>query len=67
MIEITEMDYSLFRTGDGEPFEVLEAHVLARAYGAAWRALYQCEPVGRHVIESLGLTIDFGPCGSRRN
>ena len=67
MIEIANMDYSLFRLGNGEPFETLEAHVLARAYGVAWRALYQCEPVGRHVIEGLGLAIDFGPCGSRRN
>jgi hypothetical protein len=61
------MDYSLFRLCDSGPIDALEAHVLARAYHAAWRALYLCEPVGHHVIESLGLAIDFGPCGSRRN
>ena len=43
------------------PIDTLEAHVLARAYDAAWRALYLCEPVGQHAIESLGLAIDFGP------
>jgi len=61
------MDYRLFRLSDSEPIETLEGHVLARAYDAAWRALYLCEPVGEHVIEGLGLTIDFGPCGIRRN
>ena len=61
------MDYRLFRLSDSEPIETLEGHVLARAYDAAWRALYLCEPVGQHVIAGLGLTIDFGPCGNRRN
>jgi len=54
------LDYRLFSLSDREPIEALEAHVLARAYGAAWRALYLCEPVGEHVIEPLGLAIDFG-------
>ena len=53
------MDYSLSRLCDSEPVNALEAHVLARAYREAWRALYVCEPVGRHTIESLGLAIDF--------
>jgi hypothetical protein len=61
------MDYSLFRLRDREPIDTLEAHVLVRAYVAAWRALYLCEPFGQHAIKSLGLAIDFGPCGSRRN
>ena len=61
------MNYSLFRLRNSEPIETLETLVLARAYDAAWRALYRCEPVGQHVIEGLGLAIDFGPCGSRRN
>ena len=61
------MTYSLFRLCDRGPVDALEAHVLARAYDAAWRALYQCEPVGQHTIENLGLAIDFGPVGSRRN
>jgi hypothetical protein len=54
------MDYKLLSLSDSEPIEALPAHVLARAYEDAWRALYQCEPVGRHVIEMLGLAIDFG-------
>ena len=61
------MDCRLFRLSDHAPIETLEGYVLARAYGAAWYALYQCEPVGKHTIEGLGLAIDFGPCGSRRN
>ena len=61
------MDYRLFRLCDGGPIDALEAYVLARAYDATWRSLYQCEPVGLHAIEGLGLAIDFGPCGSRRN
>ena len=55
------MDYSLFRLRNSEPVDALEAHVLARAYHEAWRALYLCEPVGQHTLESLGLAIDFGP------
>jgi hypothetical protein len=55
------MEYGLFRLSDNEPIDALEAHVLAHAYDAAWRALYLCEPVGQHVIEDLGLAIDFGP------
>jgi hypothetical protein len=54
------MNYSLFRLCDREPIETLEAHVFVRAYVAAWRALYLCEPFGRHAIDSLGLAIDFG-------
>jgi len=58
------MDYTVFRLFDREPIndaEVpLDVHVFARAYGAAWRALHLCEPVGPHFIECLGLTIDFG-------
>jgi hypothetical protein len=66
-MDYREMDYSLFRLCDREPVDALEAHVLARAYGEAWYALYLCEPVGQHVIKGLDLAIDFGPYGSRRN
>ena len=55
------MEYRLSRLCDNESLDALEAHVLARAYQAAWRALYLCEPFGQHTIESLGLAIDFGP------
>jgi hypothetical protein len=55
------MEYRLSNLRDSEPIDVMEAHVLALAYDAAWRALHLCEPVGQHVIENLGLAIDFGP------
>ncbi len=54
------MDYTLFRIHDRNRVDTLEAHVLARAYVDAWRALYLCEPIGEHTLESLGLGIDFG-------
>jgi len=57
---LQKMDYRVFRLRDGDPIEALEAHVLARAYVDAWRALYLCEPIGEHAIDSLGLAIDFG-------
>jgi hypothetical protein len=60
-------DYSVFRLSNRQPLDIIEAHVLARAYLAAWRVLYQCEPVGHHPIDRLGLAIDFGPTGNRRN
>jgi len=60
------MEYRLFRLCDSEPIDTLEAHVLVRAYVAAWRALYLCEPFGQHAIESLGLAIDFGRRSGRR-
>jgi hypothetical protein len=55
------MEYALFNLSDCQPVEALEAHVLALAYDAAWRALYSCEPAGQHVIEGLGLAIEFAP------
>jgi hypothetical protein len=61
------MDYALFRLCDSEPIETLEGLVLARAYEAAWRALYLCAPVGQHTIKSLGVVIDFGSRGSHRH
>jgi hypothetical protein len=60
------MEYRLFRLYDDEPLDLLELHVLARAYDMAWRALYLCEPVGHHIIESLGFRIDFGAGGDSR-
>jgi hypothetical protein len=54
------MDYHLFRLHDGNCIDTLEAQVLARAYVDAWRALYLCEPIGEHFIETLGLGINFG-------
>ena len=55
------MEYGLFSLSDSEPVDALEVHVLAHAYDAAWRALHLCEPAGQHIIENLGIAIDFGP------
>jgi hypothetical protein len=55
------VDYRLFRLRGSDPVDALEAHVLARAYHAAWRALNSCAPVDRLVIESLDLVIEFEP------
>lgn len=55
------MEYRLSSLCDSEPIDAMEAHVLALAYDAAWRALHLTAPVGQHVIESLDLQIDFGP------
>ena len=65
-MDYPEIDCRLFRLCDSEPIEILEGYVLTRAYYAAWRALYLCEPVGQHSIEKLGLAIDFGPVQIRR-
>jgi len=55
------MEYRLSSLCDGEPVDATEAHVLALAYDAAWRALHLSAPAGQHVIEPLDLAIDFGP------
>jgi hypothetical protein len=59
--------YTLLRLSDREEVQTLEGLVLARAYEAAWRALHECEPVGQHTIESLGVVIDFGSRASHRH
>ena len=66
MRQSIETEYRLFRLCDSEPIETVEGHVLVRAYVAAWRRLYLCEPFGTHSIDSLGLAIDFGSCTSTR-
>lgn len=59
------MTYRVFRFASGEPVDSLEAHVLAKAYAAAWRALRFSDPVGRHVVGGLGLVIEFGAATAR--
>jgi hypothetical protein len=49
-----------------EPLDTLELHVLARAYRAAWRSMYACDPEERHIIPGLDVMIVFGaPLGPR--
>jgi hypothetical protein len=54
------MDYRVFSASSGEEDSSTEAHVFARAYRAAWRSAYACDPVGRHRVDGLELIIDFG-------
>lgn len=52
--------YSIYSVSGMEPLDTLELHVLARAYRAAWRAMYARDPEDRHVIASLEVMIVFG-------
>ena len=56
---MTQPEHSIYSWSSMEPLDTLEMHVLARAYRAAWRSLHACDPVSRHVIESLDVMIDF--------
>ena len=60
------MSFTLFNHYSGEPVDTVEMHVLAKAYRAAWRSQYMSDPVGVHVIASLGLVIDFGGAIGRK-
>jgi len=52
--------YTMFTVWAGQPVDTLHAHVLARAYAAAWLAKYGCHPMHVHVFDRLDLVIDFG-------
>ena len=54
------MDYRVFSMSSGEDENSTEAHVFARAYRGAWRAIYGSEPAGRHQVAALGFVVDFG-------
>ena len=59
------MNSSITCWSSGEVLDTVEMHVLARAYRAAWRALFASDPVGRHVIAPLDAVIEFHPGASR--
>ena len=54
------MDYRVINISSGEDEDSTEAHVFARAYRGAWRAIYGSEPAGRHQVAALGFVVDFG-------
>lgn len=56
---MTQLEHSIFSWSSMEPLDILEMHVLARAYRAAWRSLHARDPVNWHVIESLDVIIVF--------
>lgn len=53
------MDFKLYSYSTGEPVDMVEMHVLAKAYRAAWRVLYAREPGQCHLLAALDLVIDF--------
>jgi hypothetical protein len=55
------MDYRIFSMSTGEEESSTEAHVFARAYRGAWRAIHGTEPIGRHQLPGVGLVFEFGP------
>lgn len=59
------MEFRTFGIPHREPIDTVEAYVLARAYRAVWRSLFDAEPVGEHVIEGLGLAIQYSPKSRR--
>ena len=55
------MEYRLLDTRTGAPLDMLELHVLARAYYAAWRVVHGPEPEGLHPMPALNALIDYDP------
>jgi len=53
------IDYRAYTYSSGEPLDAVEMHVLARAYRAAWRALFARDPVGAHTIPGLDVLFVF--------
>lgn len=60
------MLYRVFRMSSGADEDCIEAHVFARAYRGAWRAIHGTEPAGRHEVAALELAMDFGELASAR-
>jgi len=54
------MNYLIYSMFTGEEENSTDAHVLARAYHAAWRAEFGTEPVGGHQVTGLGFVMYFG-------
>lgn len=59
------MNYRILNKSSFERLDVLELHLLARAYYAAWWRVHQCEPIHEHAIPSLDLLIYFEPVKPR--
>jgi hypothetical protein len=57
---VTAIGYRILSISTGEEENSTEAHVLARAYRAAWRAAHGGHPIGMHEIYRLNIVIDFG-------
>jgi hypothetical protein len=57
-------DYGVFSHSSGKPLDTVEAHVLARAYRAAWRSLFAGDPLGPHVIAPLDVLFVFAAEGA---
>jgi hypothetical protein len=53
------MDYRVFDLESRAALDTLELHVLARAYYAAWRAVYGTPPESRHPMPMFNVYFDF--------
>ena len=53
------MDYRVFDLETRAPLDMLELHVLARAYYAAWRAVHGSAPENRHPMPMFNVCFDF--------
>lgn len=54
------MNYRVFHLESGAALDTLELHVLARAYHAAWRAVFGSVPENRHPMPVFNIVFDFG-------
>jgi hypothetical protein len=54
------MTFKLYSYTTGEPVDMVELHVVAKAYRAAWRLVHVREPEQCHLLPGLDLVIDFG-------
>ena len=53
------MSYTMRSWSGDETVDTLAAHVLARAYQAAWRERHGNDPAGPHIMAGLDLIIEF--------
>jgi hypothetical protein len=61
VVKEQRMNYRITCYSSSEVLDTLEMHVLAHAYHAAWRSMYERNPVGRHIIAPLDTMIVFYP------
>ena len=53
------MNYRVFDPETRAPLDTLELHVLARAYYAAWQAVYGFAPEDRHPLPMLNVAFEY--------
>ena len=53
------LEYGVYSYSGGTRLDSVEMHVLARAYIAAWRSLYACDPSGPHFLTTIDVLFVF--------